>query len=184
METMSASLIESLIAEHSSSAKTIDKLFVDYFASPIFSPSSVYSESSGFEIFVGSCFDAHSHQDLRLLGITAILNCAGNQSPPNHRLQREPGFRVATLPLEDHPKFPLLPFLPEAFAFLEDCRKEHRKVLVHCMQGKNRSVAVAVAFMVKHCGFSLQDAVVVCAMKRENVLANKGFIRQLVTFSS
>lgn len=64
--------------------------------------------------------------------------------------------------------------------FLERCRQEQRKVLVHCIMGINRSSFALIAFLCAGCGMRLQDAVALAARQRGFILSNGSFIDQLI----
>jgi len=68
----------------------------------------------------------------------------------------------------------------EACQFLELCRQEGRKVLVHCIMGINRSSAALVAFLCAGLGMQLGDAIALASKRRGWILSNNSFIDQLV----
>lgn len=69
----------------------------------------------------------------------------------------------------------------EARAFLGRCRREGRKVLVHCIMGINRSSAALVAFLCGDLGMSLEEAVDLISKHRGHVLSNNSFLKQLIS---
>ena len=61
------------------------------------------------------------------------------------------------------------------------------RILVHCIQGLNRSAAVVVAFLMKHLKHLKQPAparevIRVVSEKRPGILTNAAFIRRLVRY--
>lgn len=68
----------------------------------------------------------------------------------------------------------------EAGEFLAQCRREHRKVLVHCVMGINRSSAAVAAFLCQELGTGLTPAVELISRHRGHVLSNSSFLRQLI----
>jgi protein-tyrosine phosphatase len=68
----------------------------------------------------------------------------------------------------------------EAIAFLSECRREGRKVLVHCIMGINRSSVALVAFLCHGLGMALYDAIGIASKQRGLILSNNSFIDQLV----
>lgn len=68
----------------------------------------------------------------------------------------------------------------EAAFFLEECRQEGRKVLVHCIMGINRSSVALVSFLCSGIGMDLAEAVALAAKQRGYILSNNSFLDQLV----
>mmetsp|Transcript_78674 Transcript_78674/g.138755 ORF Transcript_78674/g.138755 Transcript_78674/m.138755 type:complete len:281 (-) Transcript_78674:64-906(-) len=69
---------------------------------------------------------------------------------------------------------------PEVTEFLKQCRRDGKKVLVHCVMGINRSVSATVAFLAGSMGMSLKAAVRLAAERRGCVLSNASFLDQLI----
>lgn len=80
----------------------------------------------------------------------------------------------------DAPGYAMDAHFPDTSAFLARCRMEGRKVLVHCIQGVNRSSAALVAFLCEHLVMPLDDAVVLASTRRGLILSNDSFLAQLV----
>ena len=175
---------------------------------PDYSASEVYHDpATGFRLHVGGVSDAMYANHLQTYGIRAILNCAAAQTASARRIiqasgnslegigwdkvdfsqewySREldiPSFMYLAIPAEDHAKFPLSDYFAETSAFIEEARCKGYNVLVHCMQGLNRSVAVTVAWMVTFGNHSLDSAIQHIAKLRPYILRNRGFLKQLVT---
>ena len=56
---------------------------------------------------------------------------------------------------------------------------EGRAVLVHCMQGVSRSTTVVLAYLMRHQGMRLEEALALAKEKRPRVQPNQGFLDQL-----
>ena len=48
--------------------------------------------------------------------------------------------------------------LPDCLAFVDGCMHGRGCVLVHCLEGKSRSVCVVLAYLVRRCGVAWDDA--------------------------
>ncbi|KAK9155465.1 hypothetical protein Sjap_002945 [Stephania japonica] len=89
-------------------------------------------------LYLGSYDNASRAELLKAQGISRVLNtvpaCQNlyKNSFTYHCLQDE-----TPLPFDD------------AIQFLEQCRKDKARVLVHCMSGKNRSPAIVIAYLMK-----------------------------------
>ena len=55
-------------------------------------------------------------------------------------------------------------------------------VLVHCMQGYNRSVAICVAWLLRKTKQSLEEIVTSISLQRPFVLSNRSFLRELILY--
>ena len=64
-------------------------------------------------------------------------------------------------------------------AQLEECRPDGC-VLVHCHEGRNRSAALCIAYLMVEHRMSLWDAVEHVWTRRPNVLSNISFLDQLI----
>jgi Dual specificity phosphatase, catalytic domain/UBA/TS-N domain len=92
------------------------------------------------------------------------------------------GVRYLELPMEDGVKGPPIgEFLRLGADFVQRCVAEGASpVLVHCSAGKSRSAAVVAAYLVKHKGFSLRDAMLLMRGRRERAYPRLHFWQQLM----
>jgi len=92
------------------------------------------------------------------------------------------------LDAEDAEDYDITKHFLESIEFLDRCRKDRRKVLVHCVMGINRSSALLVAYLCDPDigrGMHLQEALALVAGLRGPILSNKTFLRDLLaTFPS
>lgn len=61
----------------------------------------------------------------------------------------------------------LYTFLPKITLFIHDCLHQNLNVFVHCYAGKQRSVSVVVAYLMKYLNISLNKAITLVRTKRE-----------------
>lgn len=175
---------------------------------PPFSATQVYSdESTGFTLHVGGVSVAMYKTHLQNHRVKAILNCAAAQTASTRRIIQasgnslegsgwdkvefsqawyaceldDPSFMYLAISAEDHSKFPLSDYFKDTSLFIQEARMRGYPILIHCMQGMNRSVAVTVAWMVSHGGHTLDSAIQHISSLRPHILSNRGFIKQLVT---
>jgi hypothetical protein len=87
------------------------------------------------QIYLGSVLSTANRRILKIMGITAILNCA-DVLPEYYAEDAELQIRYHRLPIADSVDEDLLIYLPSAMAFIEECLGQGRKVLVHCRAGK------------------------------------------------
>ena len=99
-------------------------------------------------------------------------------------------FKYLQVDAEDHSRYKISDDFEVCIEFLNHvemtCVDTERKpgVLVHCMQGLNRSGAVAGAWLVHRWNMTLSEAVTSIATRRKGILTNRSFVRQLVDWSS
>lgn len=74
---------------------------------------------------------------------------------------------------EDAEDFDLYRYFDECANFIRDQIK-NTNVFVHCYAGISRSASVVIAYMIKHLGYSLKEALRKCKNARPIVEPNKG----------
>lgn len=74
---------------------------------------------------------------------------------------------------EDAEDFDLYRYFDECANFIRDQIK-NTNVFVHCYAGISRSASVVIAYMIKHLGYSLKEALRKCKSARPIVEPNKG----------
>jgi len=72
--------------------------------------------------------------------------------------------------------------LDRAFNFIDEARKNHQKVLVHCQAGQSRSATIVISYIIKTFKWNLRDAYQYTQSKRKSVSPNLGFMAQLSQF--
>lgn len=135
-------------------------------------------------LFVGSIGAAYSEEEvLRRRQYTHVV-CVGMADAMELRFA-ERGLAYLRVPVRDRPTEPLGAHLPATCRFIEAALAgaPANKVLVHCFQGKSRSVAVAAAFLMRRDGLSLEQAVALIRTTRPAACPNVGFAAQLLLFS-
>jgi protein-tyrosine phosphatase len=93
------------------------------------------------------------------------------------------GYDVSYLGLaaDDEPGYDMRKHFEESVGFLAECRKEGRKVLIHCIMGINRSSTALVAFLCEGMGMNLREAIQLASERRGYILSNASFLDQLVS---
>jgi len=101
-------------------------------------------------IVIGARDDAADGRLLQKLGVTHVLNCAV-QLPNPHDGSKKHRFVYLKLPLVDDEKQDLSAFVQPACDFIRRAEEVRGRVLVHCIAGASRSVAlVLIYFMIEH----------------------------------
>jgi hypothetical protein len=121
------------------------------------------------QLAVGSHPHAPEHMMAlaRQHGVTSVLclqsdedlSSRGIQWPVLWQFYMRLGIDVTRVPITDFDKKDLLTHLDTAVAALNDAVLGGGKVYVHCSAGLNRSPTVIIAYLVKHRGLGLEEAV-------------------------
>mmetsp|Transcript_104050 Transcript_104050/g.164296 ORF Transcript_104050/g.164296 Transcript_104050/m.164296 type:complete len:243 (+) Transcript_104050:53-781(+) len=81
---------------------------------------------------------------------------------------------------DDKPGYAMNIHFIQTLGFLANCRQEGRRVLVHCVEGINRSSTALVAFLCADRHMRLEDAINVTSKSRGFILSNASFLQQLL----
>ncbi|CEP01926.1 hypothetical protein PBRA_002191 [Plasmodiophora brassicae] len=132
-------------------------------------------------LYLGGARQALDLERLRKLGITHVLNVAGEVAC----FHADAGIVYEDLgkAVRDVPTYPICKHFGKAIAFIEDARSCGGRVLVHCAAGVSRSPTMVIAYLIETLGWSLSSSYIHCKSLRRAVAPNLGFIQQLVRFS-
>ncbi|KNA13545.1 hypothetical protein SOVF_115750 [Spinacia oleracea] len=98
-------------------------------------------------LYLGSYDNASRSELLKSQGISRILNTV----PSCQNLYKN-SFLYHSLQDDKSLQF------DDAIQFLEQCEREKKRVLIHCMTGKSRSPAVVIAYLMKCKGWRLAQS--------------------------
>ena len=129
-------------------------------------------------LYLGDYMNANNNEELKLLKIKYILNCAFEIKVENIPL----GIKYCKLDLIDNPEMNITKYFEKAFAFIELARKNNDNILIHCKLGRSRSVSILIAYMVKYYDFNVKQAMEFIKSKRKQIKPNYGFIKQLYSY--
>ncbi|EGB11007.1 hypothetical protein AURANDRAFT_62234 [Aureococcus anophagefferens] len=134
------------------------------------------------EVYLGDAVCARDVARLQSLHITHVLNAAGAAAAAPAAAYAAAGIETLVLEARDEPGYPMLAnHLDAARAFLAKARRGGGAVLVHCVQGLNRSGVLVAADLMLEERRSVLDAVRHCRARRGNeCVSNKTFQRDLV----
>lgn len=129
-------------------------------------------------LYLGNERDASNLQRLLDLRVSYVLNVTGHIQ--FHHEQH--GLNYKRLPATDNAEQNLKQYFEEAFAFIDDARKNGCNVLIHCHAGVSRSATITIAYVMKQMGISMIDAYKYVKNKRPIISPNLNFMGQLVEF--
>jgi len=128
---------------------------------------------------VGSVGAAYNLEELKSSKISHILCLASKV-----KLKFPDKFCYCRVNMLDSPDTNLSKHLLECFKHIEEARNVGGKILIHCFQGKSRSVAVCCAYLISFHGFSLNDALQLIRSTRPTAMPNAGFMAYLKSMES
>jgi dual specificity phosphatase 12 len=139
----------------------------------IVTPLLKFMRNVYLNIFLGDTHDAHSFENLTQNSIKTIVNCARN-----HPSVFETDFAYIYFPLVDDETDNVLLYVDEASQRIAS----GHNVLVHCVHGVSRSVAIVTAYLMKkeHLGFEEAYARIKSVYPPANIAEN--FKEQLRLF--
>ena len=94
-------------------------------------------------------------------------------------LQREQNFKYKAMSFTDTPSQNIVQHFGDTSSFIRTARAGGGTVFLHCMEGKSRSAACAIAFLIDSEGMALQEALILVKSARPIVQPNEGFLIQL-----
>ena len=128
-------------------------------------------------VFLGSYRNASDKEEIKLLNIKYVLNCA---IECYSHYPKEIHYKH--LKLCDHPSFNIMNYLDQAAAFIEEAKNANCNILIHCQLGISRSTSCLIAFFIKNMNYSTLTALQFIKKKRRIVMPNYGFIEQLMRY--
>lgn len=142
----------------------------------------VYSEAFDADeivdgLWVGNFHDAHNVDALEDNKIGSIVTVIRGVPPSYPHL-----FNYHIIDVSDVPSEHILPYMLDATDFIH--KNIQKGVLIHCSQGRSRSVTVATAYLMSKHRLSLADALDKVRKKRTIGRPNDGFLEQLKTFEN
>ena len=111
------------------------------------------------------------------LGVGYIVNCT--QDPP---AEYPSHYRYLHVDVGDTATDDISRYFIVACDFIEEARESGKSVLVHCTMGMSRSCSIVLAYLIRHQGMTLSQALLHVKERRPVTSPNPGFMLQLVAF--
>ncbi|CAF1078351.1 unnamed protein product [Rotaria sp. Silwood1] len=131
-------------------------------------------------LFLGNCISAHDTHRLSKLGIRYILNVAIRDVELCPYYSND--IRTLTIDLRDDDRENILRTFDQAFAFIDEARRNKSRVLVHCSHGQSRSPAIVIGYLMRTYNVPLEQCLNHVIKARPCVLPNDGFLKQLILY--
>uniref|UniRef100_A0A1A8NK99 Dual specificity phosphatase 21 n=1 Tax=Nothobranchius rachovii TaxID=451742 RepID=A0A1A8NK99_9TELE len=123
---------------------------------------------------------ANDSSQLTGSGITCIINATETK----RSCPLPPGVEYVHIPVSDSPLSPLRDHFSEVADKIQVTTESGGRVLVHCNAGVSRSVALCIAYLMKHRGVTLLEAHGWVRSCRPIARPNSGFWKQLVQYET
>ncbi|CAH8663341.1 unnamed protein product [Schistosoma bovis] len=131
-------------------------------------------------LYLGNARDSQDVDLIRQLNVTHIINVTDSLPMPFRKLNR---IQYLHIPASDTTKQNLLPSFDRAVQFIEKARKHNGIVLVHCLAGVSRSVAVVIAYLLyNNRGLNVYKALEFVQARRSVAGPNLHFMGQLQAY--
>jgi len=118
--------------------------------------------------------DLEGLETMHQLGITHVVSLLSDST-----IIQDPIENHLRLHVFDDEKQSLVHIFPVVFAYLDKCKENNHKVLVHCSAGISRSPAVVIAYLMHSKGMTIQEAYNHVWERRRVIYPNEGFMKQL-----
>jgi len=116
-------------------------------------------------------------EDLLLsLEIKYILDISGL---PNLPLSSNFEYKIINH-VQDRETEKIIDHFDECIEFINICKNNNARILVHCNQGISRSASIVLSYLIKEMGMTLKQAWGLTFEKRKMIRPNDGFLRQLI----
>ncbi|KAI3425893.1 hypothetical protein D9Q98_007866 [Chlorella vulgaris] len=127
-------------------------------------------------LYLSGAVEASSLHLLKHMGISHVLNATEDLLLPEEGL----GFVCLRCPLRDVEEEDLLPFLPDATAFIDEGLAQGTGLLVHCHAGKSRSCSLVLAWLMTRRRWPLNRAMQFLQKARPEAAPNAGYLAALL----
>ena len=129
-------------------------------------------------IYIGSFMNAKNLIELEKNNIKYILNCASEC-----KNTFEDKIKYLKLDIKDQIDFPIQDYFDKGIQFIiEALNNNDGNILIHCMEGKSRSTAILMAYLIKCKNEDTNSAYKIVKNKRQLTMPNLGFMNKLREF--
>ena len=109
-------------------------------------PSEIYSDESGFRLYLGDSQDARNLEKLAEKRITYVLNAASGELRSDDLYGKE--IKCLRLAIIDETWYDISKHMDSALDFIAEAKANRAGILVHCVAGVSRSVTVVMAYLM------------------------------------
>ena len=126
-------------------------------------------------IYIGSYLNANNFEELEKNNIKYILNCA-----IECKNIYEDKIKYLKLDIKDQNNFPIQDYFEKGNQFIrESLNNNDGNILIHCKEGKSRSITLLMAYLIKYQNENTNSAYKIIKAKRQSAMPNLGFMYKL-----
>eukprot|EP01083_Nonionella_stella_P171556 586274_1 len=139
-------------------------------------------------LYLGDVNNAESFKQLKRNKINYIINMDSGFISVDY--PKAMNINTLAIDAEDQDNYKISDHFDECIKFINKCKNDKGKILIHCYAGMNRSVAICIAYLLQsqiriddtkeHNLLNITEYVM---SKRGRILTNTGFQRQLIEYS-
>ena len=122
-------------------------------------------------IYMGDKYAARDEPYIIENNIDTVVNCAESVNSSYKEL------KFLELKMYDKSKQKLFPKLEIAYKFIK--KNSKKNILIHCKEGKSRSAALVVFYLMKENGWDYDTCIKFIKERRPSISPNIGFVEQL-----
>ena len=141
------------------------------------------SEIIESRLWLGNQHNAESLNRLRELGITHVLNCAGEMLNywDGQTMEMEgAALTYLKLNIQDTTGTSIMPLFDQVWNFLSGALADsHNRVLVHCAFGQSRSASMVISYVMKQFRWPFDASFEFVMRRKEDIKPNSAFVEQL-----
>jgi len=141
------------------------------------------SEIIQSRLWLGNQHNAESLNRLRDLGITHVLNCAGEMLNywDGETMEMEgAALTYLKLKIQDTTGTSIMPLFDQVWNFLSGALAEsHNRVFVHCAFGQSRSASMVISYIMKQFHWPYDASFEFVMRRKEDIKPNPAFVEQL-----
>jgi hypothetical protein len=124
------------------------------------------------QIYLGSSYNAANYAELKLLGITTIINVSTEIS--NYFKNY---FNYINIHIDDILTDSIIPYFHEIYDYIIEHPDEI--ILIHCYAGRSRSACIVLYYLIRYYNLSLIEGIALLQNKRNIISINIKFLSEL-----
>jgi len=130
-------------------------------------------------LLVGGATAASAFDEMRKRGVKCVINVTTDITEP-HQSDLGADVEWHRIPLHDTEEQDISEALEEGLSIIDRVSRTGCKILIHCHEGRSRSVSLCLAYFITRDNMTLADALSFVKSHRPEAQPNAGFMKQLM----